>query len=93
MRLNRVVYGVFITKGDVGVGTIVGSAVFNILCIIGVCGLFAGQHISAEAEKNPNDDMAGPKTFEKLAYCFASSSSVSASAVMHALRCVPSAHM
>ena len=37
------VSGVFITKGDVGVGTIVGSAVFNILCIIGVCGLFAGQ--------------------------------------------------
>lgn len=35
--------GVFITKGDVGVGTIVGSAVFNILCIIGVCGFFAGQ--------------------------------------------------
>lgn len=35
--------GVFITHGDVGVGTIVGSAVFNILCIIGVCGLFAGQ--------------------------------------------------
>ncbi|XP_056291170.1 sodium/potassium/calcium exchanger 3 [Pseudoliparis swirei] len=33
--------GVFITKGDVGVGTIVGSAVFNILCIIGVCGIFA----------------------------------------------------
>ncbi|KAM9571515.1 sodium/potassium/calcium exchanger 4a isoform 5-T5 [Salvelinus alpinus] len=28
---------------DVGVGTIVGSAVFNILCIIGVCGIFAGQ--------------------------------------------------
>ncbi|KAM4625830.1 sodium/potassium/calcium exchanger 4a isoform 2-T2 [Polymixia lowei] len=37
------VIGVFITRGDVGVGTIVGSAVFNILCIIGVCGLFAGQ--------------------------------------------------
>ncbi|XP_053314792.1 sodium/potassium/calcium exchanger 3 [Spea bombifrons] len=36
------IIGVFITKGDVGVGTIVGSAVFNILCIIGVCGLFAG---------------------------------------------------
>ncbi|XP_031152756.1 sodium/potassium/calcium exchanger 3-like [Sander lucioperca] len=35
------VIGVFITKGDVGVGTIVGSAVFNILCIIGVCGIFA----------------------------------------------------
>ncbi|XP_062380276.1 sodium/potassium/calcium exchanger 3 [Sardina pilchardus] len=36
--------GVFITKGDVGVSTIVGSAVFNILVIIGVCGIFAGQH-------------------------------------------------
>uniref|UniRef100_A0A672IZY3 Solute carrier family 24 member 6a n=1 Tax=Salarias fasciatus TaxID=181472 RepID=A0A672IZY3_SALFA len=32
--------GVFITKGDVGVGTIVGSAVFNILVIIGICGIF-----------------------------------------------------
>jgi Ca2+/Na+ antiporter len=34
--------GVFITKGDVGVGTIVGSAVFNILFVIGICGIFAG---------------------------------------------------
>ncbi|XP_061186017.1 sodium/potassium/calcium exchanger 3-like [Saccostrea echinata] len=34
--------GVFIAESDVGVGTIVGSAVFNILFIIGVCGLFAG---------------------------------------------------
>ncbi|XP_063056298.1 sodium/potassium/calcium exchanger 3-like [Engraulis encrasicolus] len=39
------VIGVFITKGDVGVGTIVGSAVFNILCIIGVCGFFAGKAV------------------------------------------------
>ncbi|XP_023281681.1 sodium/potassium/calcium exchanger 3-like [Seriola lalandi dorsalis] len=39
------VIGVFITKGDVGVGTIVGSAVFNILCIIGVCGIFTVQTI------------------------------------------------
>ncbi|XP_075902483.1 sodium/potassium/calcium exchanger 3-like [Nelusetta ayraudi] len=38
--------GVFITKGDVGVGTIVGSAVFNVLVIIGLCGIFAGQPIS-----------------------------------------------
>ncbi|XP_073682523.1 sodium/potassium/calcium exchanger 4a isoform X2 [Garra rufa] len=37
------IIGVFITHGDVGMGTIVGSAVFNILCIIGVCGIFAGQ--------------------------------------------------
>ncbi|KAL0964432.1 hypothetical protein UPYG_G00323760 [Umbra pygmaea] len=39
------VIGVFIAKGDVGVGTIVGSAVFNILCIIGVCGIFSGQAV------------------------------------------------
>ncbi|XP_069387399.1 sodium/potassium/calcium exchanger 3-like isoform X4 [Paralichthys olivaceus] len=38
--------GVFITKGDVGVGTIVGSAVFNILVIIGICGIFSKQPIS-----------------------------------------------
>uniref|UniRef100_A0A3Q3W5K5 Sodium/calcium exchanger membrane region domain-containing protein n=1 Tax=Mola mola TaxID=94237 RepID=A0A3Q3W5K5_MOLML len=36
---------VFITKGDVGVGTIVGSAVFNVLVIIGICGIFSGQPI------------------------------------------------
>lgn len=30
-------------KGDVGVGTIVGSAVFNIVCVIGVCGLFVNE--------------------------------------------------
>ncbi|XP_043101315.1 sodium/potassium/calcium exchanger 3 isoform X2 [Puntigrus tetrazona] len=38
--------GVFITKGDVGVGTIVGSAVFNILVIIGVCGIFTRQTVA-----------------------------------------------
>ncbi|KAM7374239.1 hypothetical protein PAMP_006910 [Pampus punctatissimus] len=38
--------GVFITKGDVGVGTIVGSAVFNILVIIGLSGIFAGQTVT-----------------------------------------------
>ena len=34
--------GVFITKGDIGVGTIIGSAVFNVLFVIGVCGIGAG---------------------------------------------------
>ncbi|XP_029924067.1 sodium/potassium/calcium exchanger 3 isoform X2 [Myripristis murdjan] len=38
--------GVFVTKGDVGVGTIVGSAVFNILVIIGLSGIFAGQTVA-----------------------------------------------
>lgn len=36
------VIGVFITKGDIGVGTIIGSAVFNVLFVIGVCGIGAG---------------------------------------------------
>lgn len=35
--------GTFITKGDLGVGTVVGSAVFNILAVPACCGLFAGQ--------------------------------------------------
>lgn len=32
--------GTFITGGDIGVGTIVGSAVFNILAVPACCGLF-----------------------------------------------------
>jgi solute carrier family 24 (sodium/potassium/calcium exchanger), member 4 len=37
--------GTFITEGDIGVGTIVGSAVFNVLAVPACCGLFAGQTI------------------------------------------------
>ena len=36
------IIAVFITKSDIGLGTIVGSAVFNILFIVAICGLFAG---------------------------------------------------
>ncbi len=35
--------GVFIAKGDVGIGTIVGSAVFNILFVVGICGILVTQ--------------------------------------------------
>lgn len=35
--------GTFITKSDLGVGTVVGSAVFNVLAVPACCGLFAGQ--------------------------------------------------
>jgi Ca2+/Na+ antiporter len=35
--------GIFVAKGDVGVGTIVGSAVFNVACVIGICGLFVNE--------------------------------------------------
>jgi Ca2+/Na+ antiporter len=57
--------GVFITKGDVGVGTIVGSAVFNILCIIGVCGIFAGQvgFCTLACTSTDTDTQEGMKTW------------------------------
>lgn len=35
--------GTFITKSDLGVGTIVGAAVFNVLCVPACCGIFAKQ--------------------------------------------------
>ena len=35
------IIGVFITNNDIGLGTVVGSVVFNILFIVAVCGLFA----------------------------------------------------
>ena len=37
------IIGTFVTEGDLGVGTIVGSAVFNILAVPACCGLFAAQ--------------------------------------------------
>lgn len=36
------IIGSFITEGDIGVGTIVGSAVFNILAVTSVCGILTG---------------------------------------------------
>ncbi|KAI8482088.1 hypothetical protein Bbelb_401750 [Branchiostoma belcheri] len=36
------IFGVFISQDDIGVGTIVGSAVFNLLFIVGLCGLMVG---------------------------------------------------
>ena len=36
------IIGAFITEGDIGIGTILGSAVFNVLFVIGACGLGAG---------------------------------------------------
>lgn len=39
--------GTFITEGDIGVGTIVGSAVFNILAVPACCGIGAGMVTSA----------------------------------------------
>ncbi|XP_066138577.1 sodium/potassium/calcium exchanger 4-like isoform X2 [Euwallacea fornicatus] len=40
--------GTFITQGDLGVGTIVGSAVFNILAVPACCGFFASVVLNLE---------------------------------------------
>ena len=37
------VVGTFITEGDIGVGAVVGSAVFNVLAVPACCGIFAKQ--------------------------------------------------
>ncbi|XP_076548957.1 sodium/potassium/calcium exchanger 5 isoform X2 [Osmia lignaria lignaria] len=42
------IVGTFVTEGDLGVGTIVGSAVFNILAVPACCGLFAKQILNLE---------------------------------------------
>jgi Ca2+/Na+ antiporter len=41
-------WGTFITEGDIGVGTIVGSAVFNVLAVPAGCGFFAGTAIQLD---------------------------------------------
>ncbi|KAL6254193.1 hypothetical protein P5V15_014815 [Pogonomyrmex californicus] len=40
--------GTFVTEGDLGVGTIVGSAVFNILAVPACCALFANEVLNLE---------------------------------------------
>ena len=42
------VISTFVAESDLGVGTIVGSAVFNIFGVIAVCGLFAGRKITLD---------------------------------------------
>lgn len=40
--------GTFVTTNDLGIGTIVGSAVFNILAVPACCGLFGGQIVNLD---------------------------------------------
>nr|XP_023014270.1 sodium/potassium/calcium exchanger 4-like [Leptinotarsa decemlineata] len=40
--------GTFVTEGDLGVGTVVGSAVFNILAVPACCGLFANMVLEVD---------------------------------------------
>lgn len=52
------VVGTFVTEGDLGVGTIVGSAVFNILAVPACCGLFANQVLDLEWWPITRDSLA-----------------------------------
>lgn len=40
-ELATVIIGVFLAQDDIGISGVIGSAVFNILFVIAVCGLFA----------------------------------------------------
>lgn len=33
--------GVFVTNGDIGIGTVLGSAIFNVLLVVGLCGILS----------------------------------------------------
>ncbi|XP_043506816.1 sodium/potassium/calcium exchanger 4-like isoform X1 [Frieseomelitta varia] len=52
------IVGTFVTEGDLGVGTIVGSAVFNILAVPACCGLFANQVLNLEIWPVTRDTIA-----------------------------------
>lgn len=44
-ELFTAILGVIVAKGDVGTGTVVGSAVYNVLFVIAICGLYAGREV------------------------------------------------
>ncbi|KAH0954377.1 hypothetical protein HN011_007760 [Eciton burchellii] len=52
------VIGTFVTEGDLGVGTIVGSAVFNILAVPACCALFAHEVLNLELWPVSRDTLA-----------------------------------
>lgn len=56
--------GTFVTEGDLGVGTIVGSAVFNVLAVPACCGLFANIvsiHLSCSSKPSRISEMIKSK--------------------------------
>ncbi|GIY71310.1 hypothetical protein CDAR_279221 [Caerostris darwini] len=44
-ELATAVIAVFVAQDDIGIGTVVGSAVYNIAFVVGICGVFAGRAI------------------------------------------------
>lgn len=47
--------GTFITEGDIGVGTVVGSAVFNILAVPAICAFFTKKTVQLESRSLRRD--------------------------------------
>ena len=45
------IIGVFVADSNVGIGTIVGSAVFNILFVLGMCAFIVGFQIDPKTGK------------------------------------------
>ena len=44
--------GVFVTNGDIGIGTVLGSAIFNVLLVVGLCGILSNMVCCFEQEFN-----------------------------------------
>lgn len=49
--------GTFITEGDIGVQTVVGSAVFNVLVVPACCGIIAGSAVTLDWKSVSRDCM------------------------------------
>ncbi|XP_063697219.1 sodium/potassium/calcium exchanger 4 isoform X2 [Culicoides brevitarsis] len=62
------VIGTFITEGDIGLGTIVGSAVFNIFGVAGCCGIGAGMIVPLDWWPLTRDCLAYGMTVSILIY-------------------------
>lgn len=60
------VIGTFITEGDIGIGTIVGSAVFNILAVAACCGIGAGMVNTLLTITNILSGVLGKKSYLTL---------------------------
>ncbi|XP_060805524.1 sodium/potassium/calcium exchanger Nckx30C [Amyelois transitella] len=67
------IIGVFVSFDDVGIGTIVGSAVFNILFVIGACALFSRTTLSLTWWPLFRDCSFYSISLLVLIYCFADS--------------------
>ena len=63
--MNNNILGVFVAKGDVGIGTIVGSAVFNVLVIIGLCALLCDK---VTVQKLPDHYHTNTKTAKHMLF-------------------------